>query len=79
MFDVPQTLISSFEAVDMTLEEKYIGHFERAVRAKQHGAINFIWTLRALIGENVYLKNYLEISEYDSECKPVSDTELIYS
>lgn len=79
IFDVPQTLLSSFDAVDMAIEKNYIGQLESAVRAKQHEVTNFVRTLRALAKENIYLQEYLEIKEYDLNCTPVVDTELLFS
>lgn len=59
--DVPQTLRSSYYAVDLAYGKDCIGQPEALIRAKEKEMRNFIKTLKLLCNEDAYAKNMVKV------------------
>ncbi|MGE9942075.1 STING domain-containing protein [Bariatricus sp. SGI.161] len=63
IIDVPQTLRSSFKAVDLVLEKACVGETDFSIRAKKREVYNFIRTIENLKKEDAFVDLILQIDE----------------
>ncbi len=64
LFDIPQTIRSSFITIDLVIGKDCIGEEEIILMAKQKEVNNFIKALQNLIKSDSYTKEYIKIKKY---------------